>query len=121
MGDDGDATLTCIGCGLPACEWLVTVNVPYTGKITWTAIHEKCRTRHADARQLQHDKSMVALSASAQQIADQRDAAVTALRPLAGMADAAEEDGFEPTEWVNKVILGMASDARSALRAIEKP
>ena len=127
-GDDGDDTLTCIACGISHCEWLITVNVPHTGKITWTAIHERCRIKARDARQLQHDRSMASLRASADGIADQRDEsrrrvvkARAGLGPLAAYADAADEEGWEPEEWVNSVILGMCRDARSALREIEKP
>jgi hypothetical protein len=82
MGDDGDDSLTCIGCGLPKCEWMVTIDVPYTGKITWTAIHERCRKKVTDKRQLQHDQAMAALRASADRIADQRDDAVAGLERL---------------------------------------
>lgn len=82
MGDDGDATLTCVGCGLPGCEWLITIDVPYTGKTTWTAIHEGCRKKVMDKRQLQHDQAMAALRGSADRIADERDVALKSFTHL---------------------------------------
>jgi hypothetical protein len=161
MGDDGDESLTCIGCGLPKCEWLVNIDVPHTGKHTWTAIHERCRKKVTDKRQLQHDQAMATLRASADRIADQRDDAVAglerlkrriasvlhadmqkaihgaagaleraldalekakgAMKPFSDYADSADDEGWEPKEWTNKVILDMARDVRAALRLIEKP
>lgn len=128
MGDDGDETLTCIACGLSHCEWMITVNVPHTGKITWTAIHERCRIKATDKRQLHHDQAMAALQRSVHRVADQRDEARrrvvkarAGLGPLAAYADAADEEGWEPLEWTNSVILDIARDARTALREIEKP